>query len=149
MNNIFDTSRCQVNQTPLHLKFPIISNLLCIPFLCSFFQILSFLLSKPGHLADQERTLSLKDVPQVLAYCRFLHSEQLCNLQLRQPHRLVLKTDGESDGFVWLIYDDFVLGLRALGAAARSNAAASRLIPYAIFMASLAGNRPETAEFRW
>jgi hypothetical protein len=67
MNNIFDTSRCQVNQTPLHLKFLIISNLLCIPFLCSFFQILSFLLSKPGHLADQERTLSLKDVPQVLA----------------------------------------------------------------------------------
>lgn len=75
-----------------------------------------------------------KDVLQVLAYCRFLHSEQLCNLQLRQPHRLVLKTDGESDGFVWLIYDDFVLGLRALGAAARSNAAASRLRPSAIFI---------------
>ena len=55
-----------------------------------------------------------KNVLYVPTYYRYIALKQLAQLRLRQPHRLVFKTDGEPDCVVRLIDDDFVLGLRQI-----------------------------------
>ena len=55
-----------------------------------------------------------KNVLYVPTNYRYIALKQLAQLRLRQPHRLVFKTDGESDCVVRLIDDDFVLGLRQI-----------------------------------
>ena len=55
-----------------------------------------------------------KDVLYVAAYYRYIALKQLAQLRLCQPHRLVFKTDGESDCFIRLIDDNLVLRLRQI-----------------------------------
>ena len=58
--------------------------------------------------------MNRKNVLYVPTYYRYIALKQLTQLRLRQPHRLVFKTDGEPDCVVRLIDDDFVLGLRQI-----------------------------------